>query len=371
MARGENISLRKDGRFEARFAKGRDESGKLIYGFCYGRTYEEAKEKARRAKLAAGIQMPDARRQESVFSVYCDNWFTANSTRLKPSSCAKYHAVIKNHIKPCFGCMLPCEITSEQVDAFIQMLLYEKNLSVETTRNILSLFHSLLEYTGKRSKQKLPEIEIIYPKMIRKSVRVLDQKEEERLVRYLAGNMDLCRFGIYTALRTGLRIGEVCALRWKDISLEALTISVRHTVQRIQSLDAGACRKTEVTVGTPKSDSSIRTIPLMPDIAALCTRFFQGDPESFLLTGTRQCMEPRNLQRRLKICMKECQIQEVHFHTLRHTFATRCIEAGFDIKTLSEILGHSNTSITLNQYFHPNLDLKRENMSRLKTVISF
>ena len=69
--------------------------------------------------------------------------------------------------------------------------------------------------------------------------------------------------------------------------------------------------------------------------------------------------------------MDECNIAGAHFHTLRHTFATRCVEAGFDIKTLSEILGHSSIGITLNQYVHPNLDLKRENMNRLKVKISY
>ena len=123
-------------------------------------------------------------------------------------------------------------------------------------------------------------------------------------------------------------------------------------------------------IDSPKSDSSLRIIPLMPDLAVLCKRFSPGIPEAFILTGTDKCMDPRKLQRRLKNYMKECGIEGAHFHTLRHTFATRCVEAGFDVKTLSEILGHSNISITLNQYVHPNLDLKRENMSRLKTIIS-
>ena len=108
----------------------------------------------------------------------------------------------------------------------------------------------------------------------------------------------------------------------------------------------------------------------MPDIAALCERFRPEDPEAFLLTGTARCMDPRKLQRRLKRYLEECGIPEAHFHTLRHTFATRCVEAGFDVKTLSDILGHSNIGITMNLYVHPDLDLKRENMSRLKPMIS-
>ena len=107
----------------------------------------------------------------------------------------------------------------------------------------------------------------------------------------------------------------------------------------------------------------------MQDIAHLCQQFCQEDQDAFLLTGTARCMDPRKLQRHLKRYLEECGIPEAHFHTLRHTFATRCVEAGFDVKTLSEILGHSNIGITMNLYVHPDLDLKRENMSRLKPVL--
>ena len=229
-------------------------------------------------------------------------------------------------------------------------------------------------------------MEITYPKSFRKNTRVLDEKEESALVQLLAQEMDACKFGVYLALRTGMRIGEICALRWCDISFEAAAISVCHTALRLPrgnvcqadpdrpSAAAGddggalALSRTELVIGTPKSESSLRLIPLMPDIATLCERFRPEEPEAFLLTGTDRCMDPRKLQRHLKKYLEECGIPEAHFHTLRHTFATRCVEAGFDVKTLSEILGHSNIGITMNLYVHPNLDLKRENMNRLKSL---
>ena len=311
------------------------------------------------------------RREGHTISYYCNSWLSANKARLKASSCAKYRADMENHIMPFFQDILPWEITPEEVDSFTRSLLCEKKLSPKSVRNILVLFHSVFTYAGRRSGQKLPDLEIIYPKGIRKTIRILNEREEETLMQLLAREMDLCKFGVYIALRTGLRIGEVCALRWKDISLPAKTISICRTAQRIRVMDKEGCQKTKVVLGTPKTDSSYRTIPLMPDLARLCIRFMPGDGESFILTGTRQCMEPRKLQRRLKEYTEECRIQAVHFHTLRHTFATRCIQAGFDVKTLSEILGHSSVHITLNQYVHPNLEQKRENMSRLKNVICF
>lgn len=306
-----------------------------------------------------------------TFAQYCDNWIAANSSRLKVSSRARYKADIENHIKPFFGSRRLSEITSEDVDSFTQVLLYEKQLSAKTARNILALFQSAFLYAKKRSGQQISDLEIIYPKGQKKNVRVLNEEEEMKLMRFLANEMDLCKFGVYLALRTGLRIGEVCALRWSDISLKTDTLSVCRTVQRIQIPDTGSYVKTEVVIGSPKTDSSCRTIPLMPDLSTLCSRFAPLDSKAFVLTGTHSCMEPRKLQRRLKEYTEECHIQGVHFHTLRHTFATRCIEAGFDAKTLSEILGHSNISVTLNQYVHPNLEQKRENMSRLKITICF
>ena len=390
MARGENVFQRKDGRYEARYIKGRRADGRPLYGFCYGRTYEEAKDKADRARERIERTEPAAQKakpgQRPDMACFCDRWLSANSARLKPSSRAKYRTDIENHIKPFFGEKLPGEILPEEIDGFTQSLLTGKGLSPKTVRSILTLFHSILSYTGKRSGGKLPDMEITYPKSFRKNTRVLDEKEESALVQLLAQEMDACKFGVYLALRTGMRIGEICALRWCDISFEAAAISVCHTALRLPrgnvcqadpdrpaaaaGDDGGALAlsRTELVIGTPKSESSLRLIPLMPDIATLCERFRPDEPEAFLLTGTDRCMDPRKLQRHLKKYLEECGIPEAHFHTLRHTFATRCVEAGFDVKTLSEILGHSNIGITMNLYVHPNLDLKRENMNRLKSL---
>lgn len=317
------------------------------------------------------IYQKEMEQENFNFGYYCDRWLRANKTRLKESSYQKYRTDIQKHIKPFWEKYSPNEIVSEMVDDFSYILLYEKKLSSKTVRDILTLFHSIYLYISKRTGLNLRNLEIIYPKEHKKIIRILSKNEEKTLTLFLAKEMDLCKFGVYMALRTGMRIGEICALRWCDISLAAETISVNHTVQRLENPDSTASTKTAIIMGTPKSESSLRTIPLMPDIKLLCTRFNTKNPETFVLTGTKQCMDPRQLQRRLKTYVMACNIEKVHFHTLRHTFATRCVEAGFNIKTLSEILGHSNTGITLNTYVHPDLNVKRENMSRLEPVICF
>ena len=310
MARGENVFQRKDGRYEARYIKGRRADGRPLYGFCYGRTYEEAKGKADRAREEIGQAKKPEAGQRPDMACFCDRWLSANSARLKPSSRAKYRTDIENHIKPFFGEKLPGEILPEEIDGFTQSLLTGKGLSPKTVRSILTLFHSILSYTGKRSGGKLPDMEITYPKSFRKNTRVLDEKEETALVQLLAREMDACKFGVYLALRTGMRIGEICALRWCDISFEAAAISVCHTALRLPrgnacqadpdrpSAAAGddggalALSRTELVIGTPKSESSLRLIPLMPDIATLCERFRPEEPGAFLLTGTDRCMDP-------------------------------------------------------------------------------
>lgn len=373
MAKGENIFKRKDGRWEARYIKARDENGRIKYGFCYGKTYAEAKAKVTEAKAKLlSIAGPDPAEKGKKFTFYCDCWLNLRSTQLKTSSYVKYQYSIEKHVKPYLGNLYPEEMTTEKISAFSQYLLNQKKLSIKSVRDILTFVRSILIYMDKQADScSLPRVEVIYPRESPKAIHVLAEEEESRLVFYLANEMDAGKFAVYLALRTGMRIGEICALRWKDVSFTDETICVNKTVQRIKDVNSQGSSKTILMIGSPKSDKSRRIIPLMPDIAALCRQFYQDNPECFILTGNENCMEPRNLQRYLKKYMRECQIENVHFHTLRHTFATRCIEVGFDVKTLSEVLGHSNISITLDRYVHPNINLKRENMRRLKTADCF
>jgi integrase len=126
--------------------------------------------------------------------------------------------------------------------------------------------------------------------------------------------------------------------------------------------------KTKIIIGTPKSETSQRTIPLTQQAAILCRRMQPQSKAAYALTGTLNYMEPRTLQYRLERYTKDCGLEGIHFHTLRHTFATRCVEVGFELKSLSEILGHASTTITLDRYVHYSMDLKRDNMGKLAAV---
>ena len=210
-------------------------------------------------------------------------------------------------------------------------------------------------------------VEVVYPTVVRSEIRVLTVEEQQTLTAYLLKALDLCKFGILLALLTGVRIGELCALRWDHVLLDSKLLRVDASMQRMKNLSPNAGSKTVVVIGAPKSQCSIRTIPMPDYLVDLCHKLRPSDPEAFVLTGTAASyMEPRTVQRKFAKYAEDCGLENVTVHTCRHTFATRCIEAGFEIKSLSEIMGHANVSITMNRYVHCSMNLKRENMEKVQ-----
>ena len=369
MAKGENIFKRKDGRWEARFVKGYDSAGKIRCGYCYGKSYKEAKEKVQKAKNEFGTdKVTRIQNSKRDFSYYCDEWIRINRNRIKESTFVKYTATIEKYIKPRLGAKQPLSLSSSMISEFSNKLLEEDGLSAKTVRDILIVLHSILKYTSVQFQGELPAIEIVYPKGTKKEMRVLTFEEQNCLMEYLLEDMDPCKFGILLALLTGLRIGEICALKWENISLEDRIIRIGSTMQRIRDFEEDSETKTKVVIGAPKTDTSLRIIPLTNYAVELCSQMEDREPEFYVLTGRKHYMEPRTLQYRLKKYTQECGLEDVHFHTLRHTFATRCVEVGFEIKSLSEILGHSTTTVTLERYVHSSIELKRNNMEKLASV---
>lgn len=366
MAKGENIFKRKDGRWEARYIKGHELSGKIKYGFCYGKTYREAKEKVTQAKaaLVSGKPVPPSGCRHR-FAYFCEEWFESRKSRFKESTQVKYRTILDKHILPQLGSCFPSALNEGLIEQFTAELLFEEELAPKTVKDILVVLRSIFNYAAKRFPNTIPKVEITYPKEIKKEMRVLTREEQTRLIFYLVDHMDACKFGVLLALLTGIRIGELCALQWKNISLQDNTIKITSTMQRLKDMDANGTAKTKVVIGKPKSDTSIRTIPISDCMAEICRKMDPKHGDAFVLTGTSHYMEPRTLQYRMERYTESCGLQDIHFHTLRHTFATRCVEVGFEIKSLSEILGHANTMITLERYVHSSMELKRENMNKL------
>lgn len=370
MARkGENIFKRKDGRWEARYIKGHEPSGKARYGFCYGKTYREAKEKVARARSALqgreGAEAPPGRR---CLGPFCEEWLSLQKGAVRESTYVKYRSILEKHIIPQFGDWPPSALSTGAVDEFRRKLLEEAALSPKTVKDILVVFRSAVRYMEAQSPRRSPAVEFRCPKVGRKEMRVLSVQEQQALASYLLEGLDACKFGILLALLTGIRVGELCALQWGSISLQDRTVLICATMQRIQNTGPGEGGKTRLWTGAPKSGASYRRIPLPDSVAGLCGRMPACGPDAYVLTGAQKPMEPRTLQYRLGKYARECGLEGVHAHTLRHSFATRCVESGFELKSLSEILGHANTSITLDRYVHSSLDMKRANMDRLPSL---
>lgn len=287
-----------------------------------------------------------ANTQQPCFSALCDAWLLRKRDEIRESSYIKYRAILERHIKPRLGSRRLGGICTASVDAFTRELLETDGLSVKTVHDILSVLHSVLKDTEARRPAGALAVQIRYPKGKRREMRVLTIEEQKRLVAYLLHPTDSCKFGLLLALYTGLRIGELCALRWSCIDLREQTIRIAATMQRLGGTGEG----TRIVIGAPKSDSSLRTIPLPAQIAVLCRHMQPAAPEAYVLTGGPAYMEPRTLQYRLKRYTAAYGLEGVHAHTLRHTFATRAIESGFELKSLSEVLGHATTAITMERY---------------------
>lgn len=365
--KGENIYKRKDNRWEARYIKGRTGEGSAYYGYCYAKSYREVKEKVTRAKSAlSSVRTGTNRENHRKLSSCCDDWLLLKRDRVKESTYVKYSIIIENHIKPKFGGYSLSDLNTILIESYSHEMVYNEGLSSKSVRDILTVLHAVMKDAQKYASCPLPVIEMVYPREIRKEMRVLSREEQFRFMNYLVTDMDECRFGILLALLTGLRIGELCALRWQDIRLEEKIVCISSTMQRLKDLGEGAEKKTRVMISSPKSENSLRKIPLTDDVVELCRKREPADSGAYVLTGeAKHYMEPRTLQYRLKHYAEECGIEGVHFHVLRHTFATRCVEVGFDIKSLSEILGHTNPKFTLERYVHSSMDLKRSNMNKL------
>lgn len=372
--KGENIYKRKDGRWEGRYIKSRTPTGKAIYGYVYAKTYRDAKERLHEAVSYLHLPKVDSTVSPDLFASVATEWFDNIKPKIKESTGNKYQNLLKLYILPVYG-EKPLEvITYDFIEKQCNNLLLSggKNgtgLSPKTVADVLSVIRNILKFAIRKGKYVPCDGHTIQVKQISKGMRVLSKSEQEKLCQYLFLEPDSYNVGILICLFTGLRIGEICALRWEDISFSEQTIFVHNTLQRVQN-KTGVGSKTKIVITTPKSSCSIRTIPI-PDLLLKILASHKISAVGYLLTNSEtKFVEPRTMQNKFKKALKQSGIEPVNFHAIRHTFATRCIELGFDVKSLSEILGHATVNITMNRYVHPTLELKKENMRKLSSLLA-
>lgn len=368
--RGENIYKRRDGRWEARYIRTRTLDGKAVYGYIYRHSYLEAKQAQAEAKAnsMADKMEPHSLSHPKNLEAYLSAWLPLIQGSVKKSTFANYSGLMHRHIIPDLGKVPLEQLSSELVQEYINRKLKNgrldgtAGLSVKTAKDIIGLLKRSLKPVGIELQIKLPRYSLPKP-------RVLSPTEQSALINTAQCTGDLEGFGILLSLFTGIRIGELCSLKWRDISLKEGVLRVNKTLQRLENYEGGKS-KTVIDIGTPKSESSVRNIPLPQFLLQKVMELKENAGEDdYILSGSHHYVEPRQCQHHFKKLVREAGIQDINFHVLRHTFATRCVELGIDIKTISEVLGHSSVSMTLNRYVHPAFEHQRECLEKLSVSL--
>lgn len=292
------------------------------------------------------------------FSDLFSDWLAYTSGRVKPTTLAAYANLADAYLLPEIGRFSPEELTGETLAPLLARL---SRLAPATQNSVLNLLRAVLRDEHRGSLPLLPRA-----RARRTEARTLSTGEQARLEAYLLDRAGPSELGILLSLRTGIRIGELCALQWNGLSLNRGTLTVSRTMQRIRI--PGAQPHTKIVFCEPKSAHSARTIPLPQSLVDVLLPHRQtGD--CYFTTGRADAFtEPRTMQYRFKAALRRAGVEDINFHALRHTFATRWIECGLDVKSLACILGHSNVSITLGLYAHPSMDSMRAGMDRLSSA---
>jgi integrase len=373
---GRNMYKRKDGRWEGRFIKDRDVNGKIIYGSVYGKTCTEVKQRLAMFHADVPAPMPSAAVTDKSGLTFADvgnQWLSVISLKVKPSTYVGYNSMLDLHIRPPLGKIKMQSLTAVEVSCFAKNKLENGRvdgnggLSPKTVRDMLSVIKAVVDFAcGENIISNV--FTITYPKQQQQTMRVLSRQEQTSLEAVLTVDLNIYKLGILLCLYTGLRVGEICALRWQDISADFDTLSVRQTLQRMKTVN-GEESKTKIHIDTPKSQRSIREVPIPKFLSSHLRTFARDSRDYFLSTGDIAFTEPRAMQNHFAKFVKAASIDYANFHSTRHSFATRCIEAGVDVKSLSEMLGHASVNITLNCYVHSSFEQKRESMNKLEQYI--
>lgn len=354
--KGLNIYKRSDGRWEGRYKNGFREDGKPKYRSVYAKTYGEVKEKIIKLKsMEQKNNIPCLLTVEFLF----EEWLSMKKLCVKESTIANYVFKINKHLKPFFSGLKFSLLSPKIVYDFISEKQSE-GLSAKYIADMVVILKSMAKYTAKtyHCTNEIADIEL--PKTEKKELKLYSKDEQKILKSALLKEINPTKLGILLCLFSGIRIGELCALKWSDIDFCSGLLNITKTCQRIKCGNS-----TKIVITSPKSASSARIIPLPKFLLDILREFAPSDCNSYFLSGTEKIIEPRTMQYRFKSILKKANLPSTNFHSLRHIFATNCIEIGFDAKTLSEILGHGSTAITLNLYVHSSMHHKRECMEKL------
>lgn len=283
-------------------------------------------------------------------------WKEYKRPYVKQSTMAAYVLILENHILPTFG--EDNSLPEQSVQAFVLHKI-ESGLSTKSVKDILIVLKMVMKFGVKKEWMTYYEWDIKYPPSSENKVLdVLSVTNHRKILNHIQSHFTFMGLGIYISLSTGLRIGEICALKWSDINVTDGILTVNRTIERIYIIE-GEKKHTELVINTPKTKNSCREIPMNKELLGMLKPLKKVvNDDYYILTNDERPTEPRTYRNYYKRLMEKLDIPKLKYHGLRHSFATRCIEVGCDYKTVSVLLGHSNISTTLNLYVHPNMEQK-------------
>ena len=285
-------------------------------------------------------------RRDATVQTLAKIYLEEKAGKVKVSTLKCYQRNIKCHILPKLGDQIAANLTVEDIDDYLEAM--QESFSPKLVREVGALLLALLRladinFTG----------EVTLPKVRQKNVEVFTETELKQLARIILRRTDETGLGILLTVYTGIRLGELCGLKWQDVNAGKGMLHVQRTVERVAQEDGTTC----LALLTPKTESSNRWIPIPQEMMRVL-KPDQRLPETYLLTGGEIIPDPRTMQNRYKALLKRVGVPYRNFHALRHTYATRCIEQGIDAKSVSELLGHSDVRTTLRLYVHASMDYK-------------
>ena len=290
-------------------------------------------------------------------------WKEYKRPYVKQSTMAAYLLILENHLLPAFG--ENDSLPEQSVQSFVLEKI-ECGLSVKSIKDILIVLKMVMKFGVKNEWMNYYEWDIKYPtNSANKELEVLSVSNHRKILDHIQSHFTFTGLGIYISLSTGLRIGEICALKWNDINITEGTITVSRIIERIYMVE-GEKKHTELVISSPKTKNSCREIPMSKELLAIVKPLKKIVNDNFyVLTNDEHPTEPRTYRNYYNGLMEKLGIPRLKYHGLRHSFATRCIEAGCDYKTVSVLLGHSNISTTLNLYVHPNMEQKKRCITKM------
>lgn len=364
--RGENIRKRSDGRWEGRYIKGRSADGKPCWGYVYGTTYTEVRAISARKKAECGIYNLNS--TDITFSEISEQWLYSVRQGVKESTFSHYQYTLRHYLQPVFGDFKVNTLSEQILEQGLLTVITptggtQKPLGPSMARECLSMLRRICKYAAHFHLIRPFEIMVKLPQKSHKVPLPFTTEEQKKLQTFVMESPTSRKIGLLLGFQLGLRIGEICGLKWGDFDLSEGVVTIQRTVTRISCGNG----HTKVVVQSPKTQNSHREIPLPKSLLRVLKKLSKDFSSGtwFLSGNEEKPVEPRCYRKSIHGYLKKASVHQAHPHALRHTFATTCLQAHCDIKTLSELLGHSDAAVTLKKYVHSDMKRKRREINRV------